>query len=72
MENFIKDILNQLIEDAVELKNNTANDFEKGNLFGYYICISKILNQAEAFGVLDKLPKNLRRYNPEDLLNETK
>ena len=68
MENFIKDLLTQLIEEAFELKANAIDDFEKGNLFGYYTSISKILNQAEAFGVFDKLPKNLQEFSPEDLL----
>ena len=66
MENFIKDILNQLIEEANDIK--ASDDFEKGKLFGYYLAISNILNQSEAFDVLDKLPKNLREYKPECLL----
>lgn len=69
MENYIEDILNQLIEEAKEIK--PIDDFEKGKLFGYYFSISKILTQALSFGVLDKLPKNLREFNPETLLNES-
>jgi hypothetical protein len=70
MENFIEDILNQLIEEANEIKVNASDDFEKGKLFGYYFTISNILSQAVAFDVLDKLPKNLQEFNPESLLNE--
>lgn len=68
MENFIEDILNQLIEEANEIK--ASDDFEKGKLFGYYFAISTILNQAEAFGVLDKLPKSLQDFKSESLLEE--
>ncbi|HQH19597.1 MAG TPA: hypothetical protein PKZ43_08575 [Bacteroidales bacterium] len=70
MENFIEEILTQLIEEANEIKKNALDDFEKGKLYGYYESISKILNQAESFGVFDKLPKNLQEFKPEDFLNE--
>jgi hypothetical protein len=69
MENYIEDILKQLIQDAKEIK--PIDDFEKGKLFGYYFSISIILSQAASFGVLDKLPKNLRDFSPESLLVET-
>ena len=69
MENFIEDILNQLIEEANEIK--PIDDFEKGKLFGYYFSISNILNQAESFGVINKLSDKLREFKPESLLNET-
>lgn len=72
MENFIEDILNQLIEEANTIKVNASDDFEKGKLFGYYHAISNILSQAIAFGVFDKLPKDLQEFNPEDLLGEIK
>ena len=45
MENFIEEILTQLIEEANEIKKNALDDFEKGKLYGYYESISKILNQ---------------------------
>lgn len=70
MENFIEEILTQLIEEAGEIKANAFDDFEKGKLFGYYESISKILNQTEAFGIFDKLPDNIQKFNPEDLLGE--
>ncbi len=72
MENFIEEVLEQLIEDAIKLKEDAVNDFEKGNLFGYYMSISKILNQAEAFGVFEKLPENLKKFNPESLISGIK
>lgn len=68
MENFIEDILNQLIEEAKEIK--VSDDFEKGKLFGYYHSISNILSQAVAFNVFDKLPKSLQEFNAESLLSE--
>lgn len=70
MKNFIEDVLIQLIEEAGEIKANAFDDFEKGKLFGYYFAISNILSQAAAFGVLDKLPDNIQKFNPEDLLSE--
>jgi len=70
MENFIEDILNQLIEEAKEIKTNVSNDFEKGKLFGYYHSISNILSQAVAFDVFDKLPRSLQEFKPESLLEQ--
>lgn len=70
MEYFIEDILNQLIEEALELKGNATDDFQKGKLFGYYETIQRILNQAEAFGISNKLPLKLQDFNLEDLIND--
>lgn len=69
MENYLKDVINQLIEDALELKKNANDEFEKGKLFGYYETISKLLNQAEAFGISDKVPLKWRNFLPEELLS---
>jgi hypothetical protein len=68
MENFIEEVLTQVIEEAIEIKSIASDEFEKGRLFGYIRIISKILNQAEAFGVFDKLPKNIQEFIPESLL----
>ncbi len=68
MKNYIEDLLNELIEEAKEIKTN--DDFDRGKLFGYYFSISKILNQALSFGLLDELPRKLRDFNPETLLND--
>jgi hypothetical protein len=70
MENLIEDILNQLINDALELKHNSTSDFIKAELIGYYKCISKILNQAEAFGMSHLIPENLRDFNAESLITD--
>ena len=70
MENIIEEILTQLIEESLELRASARNDFENGILFGYYETISKILNQAEAFNMLEKLPTNLQGFSPENLLNK--
>ena len=70
MENFIEDILNQLIVEANVIKGCASDDFEKGKLFGYYQTISNILSQAVAFGVFDKLPKDLQEFIPEELLDK--
>lgn len=66
MENFIEDVLNQLIKEANEIK--PLEEFEKGKLFGYYFAISHIMNQVEAFGVFDKLPEKLKKFKPESLI----
>ncbi len=70
MEHYLEDIINQLIEEALELKENPQGEFEKGKLFGYYEIISKLLNQAEAFGISDKIPSKWHDFNPEELLSE--
>ncbi|MFA7285690.1 MAG: hypothetical protein WC011_02490 [Candidatus Paceibacterota bacterium] len=69
MENYIEDVVNQLIEDALEVKSKAVDDSTKGVLLGYYLCISSILNQATAFGVHDKLSKKLQEFVPESLIN---
>lgn len=69
MENYLEDIISQLIEEALELKKNSNDEFERGKLFGYYEVISRLLNQAEAFGISDKIPPKWRDFNPEELLN---
>lgn len=68
MEHYLEDIVNQLIEEAFEIKKNAEDEFERGKLFGYYEIISKLLNQAEAFDIVDKIPSNWRDFNPEELL----
>jgi len=70
MDNFLEDLLNQLIDSATALKDNKNGDFEKGQMLAYYEIISKILNQAEAFGIGEKLPAKLRDFNVESLLHD--
>lgn len=70
LENYIEDSLNQLIDEAFELKETANTEFDKGKLFGYYETILKLLNQAEAFGISDKLPERIREFNPESLLGK--
>ncbi|MCI0445114.1 hypothetical protein L0152_18135 [bacterium] len=70
LENYIEDSLNQLIEEALELKENADTEFDMGKLFGYYEIILKLLNQAEAFGISNKLPVKAREFNPEVLLDK--
>ncbi len=67
-DNFLADVLNQLIDDASELKLNAETEFQAGMLTAYYQVISKLLNQAEAFGMMEGLPEDLRDYEPEALL----
>lgn len=69
IENYIGDTIIQLLEEAIELKKVSDNEFNKGKLFGYYEVISRLLNQAEAFGISEKLPKRIHEYNLESLIN---
>lgn len=70
MDKYLAEIINQLIEKAVELKRSSKNEFEKELLFRYYEIISKLLNQAEAFGISDEIALKWQNFNPKDLLNE--
>ncbi len=72
MEDYLRDVLYQLIEDAASLKRSASSEFEKGVLTGYYQVIARLLNQAEVFGVAHRLPEELRSYCPEDLFDENK
>lgn len=68
MEYYITDTLNQLLDEAIEIKKNINSEFEKGKLVAYYEIISRLLNQAEAFGISDKLTERVRNFNLESLL----
>jgi len=68
MEYYITDTLNQLLDEAIEIKKNINSEFEKGKLLAYYEIISRLLNQAEAFGISDKLTERVRNFNLESLL----
>lgn len=70
MENLLEEILTLLIDEANNLKVNASNDFEIGKLFGHYESISIILDQAQSFGIFDKLPNSLQEFNPESLLGK--
>jgi hypothetical protein len=70
MHNYITDLLTKLIDEANEIKPESKDGFEAGKLFGYYECISKIMNQTEAFGLHEKLSKKLQEFLPEDLLKK--
>lgn len=70
MEYYLSDTLNQLLDEALEIKKSFKSEFYKGKLVGYYEIISRILNQAEAFGIRDKLPKRIRDFDIESLLDE--
>jgi hypothetical protein len=67
---YVEDILSQLIDEAIDVRKNIDNEFDKGRLFGYYEIISKFLNQAEAFNIIHDLPMKVRDFNPEDLIKE--
>lgn len=70
LENYIEDSLNQLIDEALDLREIAKTEFDKGKLFGYYETISKLLNQAEAFDISDRLSETVREFNPESLLGK--
>lgn len=68
--NFIVDLLDQLIEEAYELKESSMDDFAEGRLFSYYQIISRLMSQADAFGLSGKLPERLNNFSPESLLSK--
>jgi hypothetical protein len=68
-ELYTLDNISYLIDEAVELAKNADDEFKKGKLFGYYEVISHLLNQAEAFGILERLPIKVQEFEPESLLN---
>lgn len=70
IEYYLEDTLSQLIDEALEIKKSANSEFDKGMLIGYYGTILRLLNQAEAFGLFDKLPKDLQEFKPESLLEE--
>ena len=72
IEYYLQDTFNQLLDRALEEKKNAQNsnnEFDKGVLVGYYSVILKLMNQAQAFGIRDKLPPKWRNFNPEELLS---
>ncbi len=69
IEYYLEDTLSQLIDEAFEEKKNAKSEFDDGVVIGYYRVILRLLNQAEGFGIKDKLPEKIRDFNPEDLLS---
>lgn len=72
MQNFIEDTIDQLIEEAIELKGNANTEFEIGKLFGYFEVLQKIFNQLDAFGLSTKLSLKQPDFKPESLLSDIK
>ena len=68
IEYYLEDVLSQLLDEALVEKKNANSEFDNGVLIGYYRVILRFLNQAEAFGIIDKLPERLQKFSPEDLL----
>lgn len=69
LANYFNDVFEQLVEESLELKEMTDNEFQRGKLFAYYEILSKLLNQAEAFGLASQIDKKWRDYQYEDLLS---
>jgi len=67
--NYLNDVFDQLVEESLELKEKANDEFQKGKLFAYYEILTKLLNQAEAFGLANQIDKKWRNFNLEDLLN---
>jgi hypothetical protein len=63
---YLNDTIGQLIEMAKETENN--DEFNQGILFGYFHSISFLLNQANAFQILDLLDKEIQDFIPESLI----
>ncbi|MDR1199323.1 MAG: hypothetical protein LBK94_10015 [Prevotellaceae bacterium] len=70
IEYYLEDVLRQLLDEALEEKKNANSEFDNGVLVGYYRIILRFLNQAKAFGIFDKLPERLQKFNPEELISE--
>jgi hypothetical protein len=70
LANYLNDVFEQLVEESLELKEMADDDeFQRGKLFAYYEILSKLLNQAEAFGFANQIDKKWRDYPYEDLLS---
>lgn len=62
----MNDSIKQLIELAKYLTDE--NDFDKGVRIGFYQTISLLLNQSVAFGIYEKLDKEIKEFNIESLI----
>lgn len=65
---YLNDAFNQLVSKAIDIKNISNDDFDKGKLFAYHEVLSRLLNLAEAFNIMDSLPENIRDFDPDCLL----
>jgi len=65
---FTSDTIRELITEARLIQENSRSDFDNGKLFGYYEAISLLLRQAEAFGLLEQLPADIRDFDPDELI----
>ena len=64
--NYLNDTIKQLIESAKNLTDR--NDFDKGVRIEFYQTISLLLNQSVAFGIYEKLDKEIKEFNIESLI----
>lgn len=70
---YLNDTIRQLIELAESVSiQGPEEEFETGKIHGIYICITRILNQAEGFGILDSLDEDITNFEPEVLLSRKK
>jgi len=65
---YLNDTIRQLIDLAKEVKE--TDDYNQGILYGYYASISRLLNQAEAFDIIENLDKDIQNFKPEKLFSK--
>ena len=67
--NYLNDVLKNLIERALAIKAG-SEEFNKGVQFGYYECISHLLNQAEIFDIKENLDQVLQDFDTQSILSK--
>lgn len=66
---YLEEVLDQLIEKAIEVKKEgTRSKFSEGMLWGYYFTLSKLLSIATVFNFINHLPKSLQAFDPASLV----
>jgi len=64
---YLNDTLKQCVDRAIEI-DQQKSDFDNGIAVGYYEVLSRLINQAEVFGILSELDPYLQEFDPHDLL----
>lgn len=80
LEHYLKDVLNQLLDEAFEERErlrtkfkdyDKVDDYDFGILHGYYAVILRLKNNTEAFNIEKKLPPRWHDLVPEEIHSMT-
>lgn len=64
---YLNDTIRQLINLAKDVSQK--DEYNEGVVYGYYASISRLLNQAEGFNIIEQLDDDVKNFEPESLIS---